>query len=289
MKCPICGAYNSDDDSRCFICGSKLDFNPYESDLADLEEIAAENADITKSVLDMKGQKKPKKRKFSDKIMAFVLILILLSILCSCFSCLFSMFLSKNKEKTEEYIKNNEVINDLLEDWGIPLDEDPKEPEITKEEYKEHLKYNELELQDVSDNTIDLKLPVNFEEQEIAPDEEADADVRCWKYGVDFDIIQVGTMTEYSDMEEAATMVYQNGVDAGYCDNMQIEEDTISGYSALKVSGLDSYNQQYIVMWLFEAKDKDNYVHYFAANVLVEDKLLLECKDTYVYKGSEEN
>ena len=72
-----------------------------------------------------------------------------------------------------------------------------------------------------------------------------------------------------------------------YTYNMEVKDIDGKGYDAYKISGIYEYDQELLAVWVFEAPDKDSYVHYFAVNVIKEDKVLLDCKDTYVYKGME--
>lgn len=285
MICPICGAHNPDGDKKCFICSAPLDINPYENDIKELEQLSDDNESMVKNLKEEK-----KKMRLGDKILVGYLIILSLSVLCSCFFCIFSQPLMNNQEAVKEYIEENEslkkVVDSISDSTNNQVD---SETGMTRSEYIENLTYEKLDLTAYNYSDIEISLPENMKEVQLDEndEEEHDADVHCWRFGVDYDIIQVGTMEEYTNMEDAANEIYTNGVDANYCSNMKMEEDTISGYPAIKISGLDSYNQMYLVTWVFEAPDKDEYVHYFAANVLVADKLLLESKNTYVYKGRE--
>lgn len=292
MKCPICGAINQDDDKKCFICGADLTVDPLANEKDELEQMLNDASERTKSI--MEEEQNPKEKpKIRDYIISIIVIIIVLSLLCSCFSCIASLFVSNNEEKVKEYIESNDTLKEYIDttwdDDSTTSDDDSTVDGQTEEEWMENFTYDQFELKDVEDDSISLQLPEQMKEVEIEEDEydENDPDRRIWRYGIDFDIIQTGTMMEYSDMKAAADDIYKNGVDAGYCSDMQIEKDTISGYDAYKISGIYEYDQELLAVWVFEAPDKDSYVHYFAVNVIKEDKVLLDCKDTYVYKGME--
>lgn len=297
MFCPECGAINDDKRETCFICGAHLHKSNYESDLDALDQMNQETNDMIHDLIDNKDSKK-RKLKISDKVIIFFVLVVLITMGCSCLTGGFAYLLSQNEDAVLDYAEENGLIDQETLDAITSQENDNNNDEssessitsgMTEEEFRESVTYDMFELETIEDDTIEIQLPSELQEVEIDESEEYtegdDLNVRSWKYGEDYDVIQIGTFAEFRTMEEAAEKIYENAIDAAFCSDMAMEEDTISGYPAIKISGYDYYNHEYLVMWIFEAPDKDNMVHYFAADVLISDMVLLDAKDTYVYKG----
>ena len=297
MFCPECGAINDDKRETCFICGAPLHKSNYESDLDALDQMSQETNDMIHDLVDNKDSKK-RKLKISDKVIIFFVLIVLITMGCSCLTGGFAYLLSQNEDAVLEYAEENGLIDQETLDAITSQENDNNKDEsseasitsgMTEEEFRESVTYDMFELETIEDDTVEIQLPSELQEVEVDESEEYtegdDLNVRSWKYGEDYDVIQIGTFSEFNTMEEAADIVYDNAIEAEFCSDMQIEDDTISGYPAIKISGYDYYNHEYLVMWIFEAPDKDDMVHYFAADVLISDMVLLEAKDTYVYKG----
>lgn len=304
MYCPNCGAINNENNETCFICEydlkkakqyNKREMNDFSNDLN------IKKGNIEETAENIKKRKKIKEKK-NNKNKFIGIFLIVIFFLIS-FMCIISgSVLSNNEDEIKDYLKDNNIDTSLFDGF-----EDTTPPSfiiddegniIYADDFKyTDLKYENLDLVKTEYKEFEIELPKEMEYVEFSEEEREEENLteyfHVWRGGYDFDIIKMDILEECDDIYEAAQMFYKDaentfipGTDneCAY-NNIKIEETTVSGYDAYKVSAFMKTEGEHVVVWVFKAPDIDDYVHVIAADVVYEDVVLLNFIDTYKYKG----